>query len=415
MERRGNTDTEESTRYSQAGDAFYTFYNRRAVCDGYADLSWLMLTIAGIPSGYVVGASHGKNEDHAWNAVYADGRWILFDATWSEWDISPDHHQSSLIQYSDGAFSCSLSCDGAVWFWAFQGYPCPAEVTIPAGVVEINMDSFKNCTGMTSLTIPEGVRDIGPQAFEGCIGLTSVVIPASVTNIGRDAFKGCTNLSNITFLGNMPKIGEDAFSGTAWQVEQGDFAINGGILMQYTGSDPEVIIPSGVTAIADSAFYGNRAVRRVVIPEGVTSIGKRVFCNCTYLTDVSIPASVDTIGYNAFEYTSWMKDQREDFVVVNGILLKYLGPDVRNIVVPNGVRSIAENAFYGARSAKSVTIPVSVTRIDEFMFDHSFIEEVNYEGTKEQWDAVDIAMGNTNWKLRDETTVIHFDHPYAGY
>lgn len=413
----GTTPTEEEmTRYTQAGDAFYTFYNRRAVCDGYAQLSWLMYTIAGIPAAHIVGNSHGTNVAHAWNAVYCDGRWILLDATWSIWDMTPDYHQTGSILFSDGAFCRGLSCDGAVWYWAFQGYPCPADVTIPVGVVEINMDSFKNCAGMTSLTIPEGVRMIGVSAFENCTGLTSVAIPASVTTIRRDAFKGCTNLSSITFLGSMPVIENGAFDGTAWQAMQGDFAITGSILMKYNGFDEEVVIPSGVTAIADAAFRSNFMIKRVVIPEGVTSIGKNAFSNCSFLTDVSIPASVNTIGYHAFEYTPWLKNQREDFVVVNDILIKYQGPDVRNIVIPNGVRTTAAYAFYEARSARSVTIPASVTRIDEWMFNHSYIEEVNYGGTREQWDAVNIVRNAcTNWKLRDETTAIHYNYPYAGF
>lgn len=404
---------EESARVSQAADAFYTFYNRRAICDGYAHLSWLMLTIAEIPSAWIVGNAH-LGEAHAWNAACVDGRWILFDATWSKWDIAPDYHHPGTIEYSDGVFSRSLSADGAVWYWIFQGYPCPAHVEIPAGVVEINMESFINCTGMTSVTIPDGVTYIGASAFEGCTSLTSITIPASVTTIKRDAFKNCTSLSDITFLGDMPKIEDGAFSGTLWMQGQGDFAITGSILMKYTGSDYEVVIPSGVTAIADGAFDVNLWITRVVIPEGVTSIGKRAFRQCISLTDISIPASVNFIRADAFYLTPWVKNQG-DFVVINGILVAYQGPDVREIVIPDGVRDIADGALcYNGKNVRSITLPASLTRIGRDVFNHSYLEEIYFKGSKAQWDAIDIEMGGTNWRFRDwdgNTAVIHYNVP----
>lgn len=80
-------DEEKDMRADQAVDAFYTFYNRRGVCDGYANLTWLMLTIAEVPGAFISGTDHQRGMLHGWNAAYAGGRWILFDATWSKWDI----------------------------------------------------------------------------------------------------------------------------------------------------------------------------------------------------------------------------------------------------------------------------------------------------------------------------------------
>lgn len=409
-------DEGKDMRVDQAVDAFYTFYNRRGVCDGYSHLTWLMLTIAEIPGAFISGTDHQRGMLHGWNAVYAGGRWILFDATWSKWDIAPDYHDAGTIQITDGSFCRSLSCsEGAVWYWIIQGYPCPAVVNIPDGVVEIGTESFINCTGMTSVTIPDGVREIGIRAFEGCTNLTSVTIPASVTMIREDAFKDCTNLSGITFLGSMPTIEDDAFSGTAWLGGQGDFAINGSILVKYNGSDSEVVIPGGVTAIADSAFESNYAISRVVIPEGVTAIGEEAFGYCRNLSEVVIPASVNTIGRDAFADTPWQENQG-DYPVVNGILLKYQGADVGSVVVPNGVWSIADGAFYDNSNIRSIVIPASVTRIGWEIFSNSYLAEVNFGGTKEQWDAVyiDGEGGGTNWKFRDETTVRHYNYPYPG-
>ena len=52
-----------------------------------------------------------------------------------------------------------------------------------------------------------------------------------------------------------------------------DFVIENGVLVKYTGTDENVIIPNGVKKIADCAFIYNKTVKTVVIPDGVEVIG----------------------------------------------------------------------------------------------------------------------------------------------
>ena len=37
------------------------------------------------------------------------------------------------------------------------------------------------------------------QSFQNCTGITSVIIPASMISINLNAFNGCTNLTSVTF------------------------------------------------------------------------------------------------------------------------------------------------------------------------------------------------------------------------
>ncbi len=62
---------------------------KKAVCIGYAMLFEAMGTEAGLNVRTIIGYSKNerrgkrlKNPDHAWNAIEADGRWILCDVTW---------------------------------------------------------------------------------------------------------------------------------------------------------------------------------------------------------------------------------------------------------------------------------------------------------------------------------------------
>ena len=86
-------------------------------------------------------------------------------------------------------------------------------VTIAEGVEIIAVSAFQGCTGLTSVTIPGSVTSIGNMAFDGCVSLNSVAIPGGVTKIGNAAFRGCTNLNSITFSNAMMSIANDAFDG----------------------------------------------------------------------------------------------------------------------------------------------------------------------------------------------------------
>ena len=84
------------------------------------------------------------------------------------------------------------------------------------------------------------------------------------------------------------------------EMRTNDVDIENGVLKYYKGSDEDVVIPEGVTAIGDKAFYYNSGIKSVLIPEGVTSIGKSAFYSCSKLRSVKIPGSVLSIGRDAF-------------------------------------------------------------------------------------------------------------------
>ena len=64
-----------------------------------------------------------------------------------------------------------------------------ADLTLPAGLIEIGQEAFSGI-GTASVRIPDGAWRIGPRAFADCPRLNAVWIPASVTAIADDAFSG---------------------------------------------------------------------------------------------------------------------------------------------------------------------------------------------------------------------------------
>ena len=233
-----------------------------------------------------------------------------------------------------------------------NGYAYTGSVVIPEtvkykgqtySVTRIDFNAFRYCSGLTSVTIPNSVTFIGAYAFNDCSSLTSVTIPNSVTTISEHAFSFCSGLTSVT-------------------------------------------IPNSVTSISLFAFYGCSSLTSVTIPNSVTTIGRSAFEGCSSLTSVTIPNSVTTIGNDAFSGCSslmWVKVSVTDLSafcnnwVVNGIknsigkpvhLIDENGNEIKELVIPEDVTTIANHAFDNCSGLTSVTIPNSVTSIGDFAF-----------------------------------------------
>ncbi|MDL2257608.1 leucine-rich repeat domain-containing protein [Eubacteriales bacterium OttesenSCG-928-K08] len=223
------------------------------------------------------------------------------------------------------------------------------------GTVEISSYSGKG----GKVTIPSTidgmpVTRIGEWAFSGWEeGLTSVTIPEGVTHIGESAFDKCFDLKNVSIPESVVYIGADSGipipSG-----HSGDFFIVNDILVRYTGTSLDVVIPDGVKSIS-SAFSENYPLW------GEDGVDLRT------ITSVSIPNSVASIGDRAF-WTCF---------------------DLEEVKIPYGVTSIGDGAFFLCRNLKSITIPATVTYIGDNAFSgeegwNVYLKSVNFEGKPPQ-------------------------------
>lgn len=109
-------------------DAKNVLKTKKGVCEGYANLMAALLRSVDIPcrvqNGYALGIGTDKEwnssntntseSNHAWNEVYADGRWIIIDATWDSQNKYKDG------KYITGNFITEVYFDSTLEFFSLS-------------------------------------------------------------------------------------------------------------------------------------------------------------------------------------------------------------------------------------------------------------------------------------------------------
>jgi biotin carboxyl carrier protein len=327
----------------------------------------------------------------------------------------------------------------AVDEYSFAGCTGLKQITIPENIQSIDAQAFAGCVNLTDIYIPATVTGIAEDAFLNCDNVTIHADEGSVaaqfaqklaeqknrdplvtaapvqtpTAVSRPDTQATTEpvstatpapvatpvpgnvLGSTIIVGNhalvMVHPGEEKVQQGYTEPEAGQETGEEQDITAETenGKIPEwmyyrnqsvsaVTIPEGTTEIGRFAF-SRSSLRTVTIPEGVTTIDYAAFYHCDNLDNVILPDTVNTVGAKAFTHTGWMDDFEEnsmdDFLISGDILVAYKG-NLPEVVIPDGVRVIAEEAFRNHTELKKVHLPASVTDIGNDAFPEG-IEIIN--------------------------------------
>ena len=225
------------------------------------------------------------------------------------------------------------------------------------GLTSLTYDSFYGCSSLASITIPKNVNTINSNPFQFCNVLVNIVVANDNTSF--DSRDNCNAIIETASNTLVCGCGNSA-------------------------------VPNTVTSIGRNAFL-NTSLSSIIIPEGVTSIGEHAFAYCYRLTEVSIPESVTSIGGGAFyDCRSLRKAYFTNLASLCGITFQWSIMDGEeyssnplfyaqdlyvdgellsgDVVIPEGVETIASSAFYKRENITSVHIPSSVTGIGSYAF-----------------------------------------------
>lgn len=140
------------------------------------------------------------------------------------------------------------------------------------------------------VSIDDEITRLGSFAFAYCSNLTGISIPAQATSIGYRTFY-CSGIEYARFQGNSIKeISRGSFEGASFL--------------------KSIYLPSSVTFIDQSAFYGCASLTTVDIPSpDLTYIGDSAFYQCRKLNSITIASTkLAYIGANAFYQCNGLTD-----------------------------------------------------------------------------------------------------------
>lgn len=138
----------------------------------------------------------------------------------------------------------------------------------------------------------------------------------------------------------------DTQYGDFWISYPNDYSVK---ITDYTGDDTDVVIPDEidgypVTVIGKRAFWKNENIRSLKLPSAIEKLESEAFNKCTNLTEIIIPKSL-------------IKSDSP-----------FNGSGIITATIEDGTTKIPANLFWGCKKLENVSIPNTVTEIDDGAF-----------------------------------------------
>lgn len=226
-------------------------------------------------------------------------------------------------------------------------------IVIEKGITRIGNYAFHDCRVATSAALPEGLVEIGENAFRSCGALEEIDLPPELTTIGIGAFYYTSALTSITIPGSVETF-LDAFNDSGLET---------------------VTIENGVDEVDSYAFCNCYHLKSVTLPDSIQSIGNYAFRGCQQLEELDLPDGITSFGEYAFANTAISEFEFPEGASINAGVLQ--NTSITSIVIPQGVTTIGQNAFYGCENLATVTFPSTLTRIEGGAFSYTALTSLH--------------------------------------
>ena len=421
----------------------YTAYaaavQKKAVCQGYANLFYRLANDAGIDCRIITGKAYNgtQTEDHAWNIVrMEDEKYYCLDATWDA-GLKPENyeyflkgltsfsrdHQAETDKLNTPYWTQYESRTSAADYKASSG---PAAPTVTGGNDSQGRPTLKwnAVSGAAKYEVYRARSKDGDYIKYATVTGTSYTNTSYIESGSTyyykvralDANGTAGAWSSIVAVTYRKPAAATVASGkcgdsAAWKLDaEGTLTISGtGRMYDYEwpadrgGTTPPWLankyrdsiralrVEQGITYIGRCAFDSCGNLSDVTLPTSLRIIGPWAFNDCTALRSIQLPEGLTTIKEDAFKaaglvsitFPSTLRELR-NCAFMNCEKLQSLR-------LPEGLTTIGVWAFYCNPNISSIYIPASVTTIGEEAFIYyNNLATVRYGGSQSQWSAVSV-------------------------
>lgn len=171
----------------------------------------------------------------------------------------------------------------------------------------------------------------------------------------------------------------------------------------------KVIIEKGITGIAESFLFNEcDQLESVSFPQGFTYLGDDAFSSCPQLDNIQFPQSLDYVGCNAFQDSKWREEQKDDYTVIEGILICSNVEYGETLVLPENVEMVSGGSFEPNNTVKKLVLPDSLSYISFGAFeDFEGLQEIQLSPNSNLSYVGSTAFSGTPWIKKDWTVLNH--------
>ncbi|MBR3306931.1 MAG: leucine-rich repeat domain-containing protein [Lachnospiraceae bacterium] len=251
------------------------------------------------------------------------------------------------------------------------------EICVPEGVHTIDAGVFKGMSRLTKVSLPSSLKKIGAMAFKGCRQLKSINFPEGFSEIGEYAFHKCHSLEELIFPDSMKSAGNYALlycDGLKRVVMRGPEKLGKAVFSHNLGLE-ELSLRAGVddSNFSEEVFEGCVKLRKISLSEQVFEIGNLIEAMDSHSAYPDVIRSIAKSVYHSMQ-------------IEDGVLEKF-SINLKNIILPEGIRAIGKSCFFDKKGIISITFPESLREIRANAFlNCTGLTEVNFRNREVRTD-----------------------------
>ena len=290
-------------------------------------------------------------------------------------------------------------------------------VKLPESMTELGENIFDDCKALRGVKVPEGVSHIDGLAFSGCNILEKLNFPEKLTSVGDNAFWSCYSLVLDNLPNSLLYVGREAFCDVPLKALKLDRKVEIGAGAFSNTPITEIEMATPCDSILGETFSNCPNLTKITIGEGLKYIGYNAF-SYSPVKEANLPSTLRDISSNAFRgyssYCPFINDiqpenhiryigkvayqcvdrNQEEYTIKEGTVTladnlfeswqgttfhipasveqignkAFAGTPIKTLPEMPGLKRIGDEAFYGCKNLKKVTIPETVEYIGAGIF-----------------------------------------------